>query len=56
MDESISAKTYEETSPLTPDYNYYVDVENRITDVNALTGTQIADYSYDALGRRNKFL
>jgi len=44
----------EELSAPTPDYNYYVDVENRVTDVNDLTGAQIADYSYDALGRRNK--
>ncbi len=42
------------TQSPSPGYNYYVDVENRITDVNDLSDSRIASYGYDAFGRRNK--
>ncbi len=57
---SYNAATYslndvsEQISPPAAQFAYYTDCENRITDVNDLQGSQIADYSYDALGRRNK--
>jgi len=35
-------------------YEYTYDYENRIVEINDVNGTTIAEFTYDALGRRIK--
>ena len=35
-------------------YGYSYDYENRIVEINDVNGTTVAEFTYDALGRRIK--
>ena len=49
--------SYDEAGNLIVDkdgYGYTYDYENRIVEINDVNGTTVAEFAYDALGRRIK--